>query len=170
MSDNCIVLNPATGRMVSTNGAIGKKLQRAMGVIPEVKRGRKAGTKKEKSYKEGVYNPATGRMVSTKGAKGKKLQKAMGVGTPNKQVMIQDKEINAVNTIKAMLKRYSTPQQTKKIEETVPVVRVKAPRKKKETAMTYEGAVRQLRARIEKAKFPKKKAELQRQLDMMLAS
>ena len=41
---------------------------------------------------------------------------------------------------------------------------------KKETAMTYDGAVKQLRARIEKAKYPKKKAQLQSQLDMMLAS
>jgi hypothetical protein len=46
-----------------------------------LKRGRKAGPKKEKKetpYKEGVLNPRTGRMVSATGALGRKLRSAMG--------------------------------------------------------------------------------------------
>lgn len=217
MDDKC-VLNPASGRLVKTSGAIGKKLQRAMGVVPVKK------VKKERVYKEGVLNPATGRMVSPNGALGRRLQKAMGIDVPtqkrgpkpkNKSAVVSGsirnpatgrmvklsspagKSIAEFGYVKVSMKSLGRPPAKKQLTRAEKIVKGKKildkvikekkqkapktqtpktqfsqrkPRVKKETAMTYDGAVRQLKTRIERAKYPKKKAQLQAQLDMMLAS
>ena len=171
MDDKC-VLNPASGRLVKKSGAIGKRLQRAMGVSPVKK------VKKERVYKEGVLNPASGRMVSPTGALGKRLQKAMGIDVPTKKRGPKPKTKPARTQLtraekivkgKKILDKAIKEKKQKASKTQMPKTQRK-PRVKKETAMTYDGAVRQLRARIEKAKYPKKKAQLQAQLDMMLAS
>lgn len=73
MSKNCPddkVLNPATGRCVSKDGAIGKKLLKASVSTPAPKKNK--GCPDDK-----VLNPDTGRCVSKDGAIGKKLLKAL---------------------------------------------------------------------------------------------